>query len=654
MPLIWYSIIISVVGLIFAGYLAMKLLKQKIADEKAKVVADYIRRGTTAFLSKEYRILFIFTVVIALILFVIPSLSWPAAILFIIGVIIAGVSGFVGMYMATRANLQTAQGCSKGLLSGLAAALSAGQIMGLLVASLGLLATAIIYMIFADATIIFCFALGVSLVALFARVGGGIYTKAADIGADCAGKIEAGIPEDDARNPAVIADNTGDIVGDFYGMSADLFESYIDSILAAIILGTIFLPLYGSRAVILPLMIATSGIIIGILATLSIKKLKGKPNHILNGNAWFWSIIMMAVNYFIVRLTVGDINIFWPLLSGLVAGLIIGLITEYYTSNKNKPTKKLAYASQTGSAINVISGISLGFMSTIVPSLVIIITIFISYKFAGLYGLAIASMGMLATLAMNLATNIYGPIADNALGIAHMSGGGSETRKCAEELDTVGNTRSAIGKGISIVAATLTSLTLFIVFSYLSDIDTLNLMNIQVLIGLFLGCMVAFVFAALSMKSVSRAAAKMVTEIRRQFKEITGLMSGAEEPDYNRCISISTGAALKEMSLLGLIAIILPIIIGFYLGVESLAGFLIGSIIVGFLLAISMTNAGSAWDNAKKFIESGNVDENTDTLNSAIVGDTVGDPFKDTAGPALNVLIKLMIIISLIVVPFLL
>lgn len=654
MLIVWLSIITALIGLGFAGFLAKKIIDQKVEDKSAEVIASYIHKGAMAFLSKEYIILSVFVVIIATAIIVVPELSWKISVSFVLGSIFSALAGFLGMNIATMANVRTAEACKKSLRTGLNVAFTSGSVMGLAVVSLGLLGVAMLYVIFRDPEVIYGFGFGASVVALFSRVGGGIYTKAADIGADLVGKMESSLSEDDHRNPASIADNVGDNVGDVAGMGSDLFGSYVSSIIAAMVLGTLFLPIYGSEAVILPLLISGIGIMAAILGNLAFKYLKGAPDKILNNANWITSIITVALSFIAVKFTVGDINIFWAIIVGLVAGIFIELATEHYTSENNKPVREIAIASQTGSATNIITGLSVGFLSTILPVISVVMAIYLSYWFAGLYGVAMATVGMLSTLGMSLAADAYGPVVDNAAGIAQMAGMGTEVHERAEELDAVGNTTAAVGKGFAIGSAALTSFVLLVSFGNAAGLNVVNLMDPQVVIGLFLGGLLPFVFSALTMKSVGKAASKMVDEVRRQFREIDGLMSGQAEPDYKKCIDISTTAALREMILPGVLAIVAPIIIGFWLGTASLAGLLAGATVTGFLLAVFMANAGGAWDNAKKYIEAGHLGgKESDAHKASITGDTVGDPFKDTSGPSLNILIKLMAIISIIIVPLL-
>jgi len=648
--------LIALIGLGFAGFLAYQIKKQKVVDQKAKEISQHIHEGAMAFLNKEYKFLASFVIVVAILIWLIPALSWKTAVCYVAGAIFSIAAGNIGMRIATRANVKTAEAAKNDLYQGLKIAFSSGSVMGLTVVGLGLFGVSLAYFIFKDPNVIFGFSFGASSVALFARVGGGIYTKAADVGADLVGKIEAGIPEDDPRNPAVIADNVGDNVGDVAGMGADLFESYVASIIAAMSIGVLTIANFGPGAVNLPLLIAGLGIIASILGNFVIKALKkGKPHLILNWGIWAAAIITALGALPLVYYTVGQLNVYWAILAGLAGGIIIGLATEYYTSEKNKPTQEVAKASQSGPATNIIAGFGLGLLSTAIPVLTVSAAIFLAYKFAGLYGIAISAVGMLATLGITLATDTYGPVADNAAGIAEMAGMGQETRERAEKLDAVGNTTAAIGKGFAIGSAALTALVLLVSFGQAVNLEIVNLLDADVIIGIFIGGLLPCVFSALSMKAVGKAAGEMVLEVRRQFKEIPGLMAGLAKPDYKRCIDISTAAALKKMIAPGLLAVITPVAVGLFLGPKTLAGLLAGSTLTGFLLAVIMANAGGAWDNAKKYIESGNLGgKGSDTHKAAVVGDTVGDPFKDTSGPSLNILIKLMAIISIIIAPLLL
>ncbi len=649
-----YILIFPLLGLATACFLAWQIKKIKFEHEKANKIASFIKKGSITFLEQEYKILIIFVIVITILLFI--FLSRPIAIAFICGAIFSALAGNLGMRIATTANFKTAIACQKNLIGALRIAFNSGSVMGLIVVSLGILGISIFYLIFKHPQIIYGFGFGASLVALFARVGGGIYTKAADVGADLVGKVETDIPEDDPRNPAVIADNVGDNVGDVAGMGADLFESYVDSLIATMVLGSSVLSLVGHQALLIPLILAGLGIVVSLIGNLVIVLTKkGGPQTILNKGIWSAGILMAVTSFFVLKLiSPAGMKIFGALLTGLISGIVIGLITEYVTSAKYKPTKKLAQSSQTGAGTNIIAGLGLGMQSTSIPILVISAAILISYRLAGFYGIGIAAVGMLSTLGITLATDTYGPVADNAAGIAEMANLGQETRKRAEQLDAVGNTTAAVGKGFAIGSAALTAAVLSVSYIQIVGLKILDLNQPQVLVGLFIGGLMPFLFSALSMKAVGQSAEKIVQEVRRQFKEIKGLMQGVADPDYTECIKISTNAALKKMIFPGLLTVITPILIGFGLGKEPLGGFLIGAIVTGFLLAIMMANSGGAWDNAKKYIEEGNLGgKGSDPHKAAVIGDTVGDPFKDTAGPSLNILIKLMSIIALIIAPLL-
>lgn len=643
----------SLLALAFAFILAWRIKKEPVDEQEPARIATAIKKGAMAFLDKEYQILFIFVFLVSILLYF--FLSIQTAFAFLVGAFLSALAGQIGMRVATTANVRTVVNLKQDFRKGLNTAFNSGSVMALSVVGLGLLGICSLYMLFKDPVIIYGFGFGASLVALFARVGGGIYTKAADVGADLVGKVEAGIPEDDPRNPATIADNVGDNVGDVAGMGADLFESYVDSIIAAMVIGS--LVAVGTKGIFLPISLAALGIIISLLSSVFVKigpADKGSGHKKLNRGIWAATILMGVSAFGLIRYLGFGIDLYWSFLAGLLAGLTIGLVTEYFTSDKYSPTRRVAKAAQTGAGTNIISGFALGMFSTIVPVLVVAIVVFLAYQWGQLFGVAIAAVGMLSTLGITLAADTFGPVVDNAAGIAEMSGMGQEVREKAEDLDAVGNTTAAIGKGFAIGAAALTALVLMISYGQAVHLPFVDLLNYKVIIGLFIGGLMPFIFSSLAMEAVGRAAMAMVEEVRRQFKQIKGIMSGEKEPDYERCISISTASALKQMILPSLLSIIVPVLMGFILGPAALAGLLAGSIVCGFLLAVTMANSGGAWDNAKKYIEAGNLGgKDSDAHKAAIVGDTVGDPFKDTAGPSLNILLKLMAIVALIIAPLL-
>ena len=651
-PLILRILILAagVLALGFMGYLSASILREGAGNEKMKEIYLAIRQGAMAFLRREFTTLAVFTVVVFIVLAIFIEPKPLVAVAYLAGTITSALAGWLGMNIATRANTRTANAAINSWAKALKIAFSSGAVMGFSVVGLGLLGLAVIAFIWNDTHVWLGFAFGASSVALFLRAGGGIFTKSADVGADLVGKVEQGIPEDDPRNPAVIADNVGDNVGDVAGMGSDLYESYVSAIAASMVLGVIALGTV--KGMFLPLLLAAIGIVVSIIGVLSVRprdieanfeKQVARAHATMNTGVYVSNILMIIASFFIIRSYIGDLGLFWALISGLICGFLIGLATEYFTSAERGPVKKIAKAAESGAAVTIIEGMATGMMSTVIPIILVVVATILAYIFGGLLGIAIAATGMLINLGMLLAMDCYGPIADNSAGIAEMAGLGPEVRQRCEALDAVGNTTAALGKGFAIASAALASLAWLATYFEVANISVASLTNVDVIAGVMIGGMLTFIFSALAMRGVGDGAFAIVNEVRRQFREIKGLMTGEAKPDYVTCVDIATKRALKSMLLPGILVLVVPLALGFTLGPEAVAGLLIGALLTGFLMAVMMANAGGAWDNAKKYIEAGNLGgKGSDAHKAAVIGDTVGDPFKDTAGPSLNILIKLV------------
>ena len=659
--MIYLSLVVSLCAIFFSFYLANQVKKISPGSKRIQTISGYIAEGAKAFLRREFEILAFVLIFLALILTFLFGLATGTTFLF--GAFISALTGYIGMKIATQANGRCCNAAISSLSKAFGVAYKSGSVMGMSVVGFGLLGLLIVWLVFKDPNILVAYAFGASLVGLFLRVGGGIYTKSADVGADLVGKIEKGIPEDDLRNPAVIADAVGDNVGDIAGIGSDLFESYVSAISASIILG---IYIFGEKGLILPILLASAGIISSIIGNLLVKipeesslkkdsfnfqeQTERVRNSIMKGQTA--ANVLMVVSAWVICYNFGSVKLFLAVLSGILAGVLIGEATKYYTSDKYKPVQEIVKASKGGASINIIEGLSQGMFSVAIPAVGIAAAMILAFEFAGLYGIALSSLGILAVLGINLSSDCYGPIVDNAAGIAEMAKLPPEVRQRTDALDSVGNTTAATGKGFDIGSAGLAAMAWIATFFAVANIETVNLINPRVIGGIFVGAALSFLFCAITIRAVSKGAFSVVEEVRRQFKEIKGLMEGRARPDYSKCVDLTTKRALKEMILPGFLVIFIPLLTGFVFGLEMLGGLLVGALVSGFLLAIMMANAGGAWDNAKKYIESDESEERgSQAHRAAVVGDTVGDPMKDTAGPSLNILIKLIGEVSVIFVP---